>query len=106
MAAIISIGAGLGQLPLIQAAHELGFEVIAVDRKPAAECLPFVSESIINSTYDADGVLAGLENISKQFDIKGVLARTSGPAILTAARVAKYLNVPGVPVIFAENWIL
>lgn len=102
MAAIISIGAGPGQLPLIRAAHELGFEVIAVDRKPAAECLPFVSESIINSTFDADGVLAGLENISKQFDIKGVLARTSGPAILTAARVAEYLNVPGVPVIFAE----
>lgn len=102
MAAIVSIGAGPGQLPLIRAAHELGFDVIAVDRDPTPECLPFITESVINSTFDSDGVLSALGKISKRFDIKGVLARTSGPAILTAARVAEYLDVPGVPVNFAE----
>lgn len=102
MAAIVSIGAGLGQFPLIRAAYELGFDVIVVDREPASECLPFIKESIIISTFDTEGVLIGLEKLSKYFDIKGVLARTSGPAISTAARVAEYLAVSGVPVEFAK----
>lgn len=102
MTAIVSIGAGPGQFPLIRAAYELGFDVIAVDREPAEECLPFISQSIINSTFDIDGVLDVLEKRPKRFDIKAVLARTSGPAIMTAARVSEHLNVSGVPVAFAE----
>lgn len=102
MAAIVSIGAGPGQLPLILAAYELGFDVIAVDRNPASGCVPFIKESIIKSTFEIDGVLDGLEKRLNHFDIKAVLSRTSGPALITAARVAEHLDVPGVPVAFAE----
>jgi len=100
--AVLSIGAGSGQLPLLRAAHDLGYQVVAVDRSPSAEARALLAEAILVSTYDSDTVLAQLASLEERFDFRAVLARSSGPALLTAARVAESLGLAGIPISFAQ----
>ncbi len=102
MAAVLSIGAGGGQLPLIRAAHGLGYQVVAVDRSPSAEARTLLAETILVSTYDSETVLAQLAALKQRFDFRAVLTRSSGPALLTAARVAESLGLAGIPASFAQ----
>lgn len=102
MPAVISIGAGLGQLPLIRAAKQLGYDVVAVDRSPSREALSLIEETIILSTYDADQVIESVLELSARYDFSAVLARTSGPALLTASRMSESLKIPGIPKRFAD----
>ena len=93
---LLSIGAGTGQRPLIQAARRLGFDVVAFDRNASPAALDLLTEHVPCSTYDSDGVLSRLDGLKAKFEIVGVLARTSGPAVLTAAKVAEALELPGI----------
>ena len=102
MTAIVSIGAGPGQYPLIAAAHDAGLDVIAIDRAPADICRPFITQAVFHSTFDTEGVIGALADLRGQYPVQAVLARTSGPAVLTAARVADYFGVPGVPLALAQ----
>jgi len=98
----ISIGTGKGQLKLIQAAHERGFWVVGVDRERAEDCAPFLREQILLSTYQTEEVVKAVLKIKDNYDFIGVLARTSGPALLTAAHVADALGIEGVSKTFGE----
>lgn len=102
MPAAISIGAGLGQLPLIRAAKQLGYDVVAVDRSPSREALPLIEEAIILSTYDADQVVESILELSARYKFSAVLARTSGPALLTACKISEGLKISGIPKRFAD----
>lgn len=100
--ALLSIGAGPSQHPLLAAAHALGAAVVAVDRAPSDDCRPFLTDVIEVSTHDADGVLDALAPLRAHFSFSGVLARTSGPALVTASRAAAFLDVPGISPTFAQ----
>ena len=88
----LTIGTGSSQLPLIISAKKRGFSVLGVDRSPNISIL---DDFIPISTHNSASVLDALLNHSLRQSIRAVLARTSGPALQTAALVAEYLDVPG-----------
>lgn len=88
---IISIGTGSAQQPLIAAARRQGLRILGVDRVARPEV---VDQVLVLSTYDSDAVLAAVADLPQRQSIGAVLARTSGPAVLTAARLADFLGVP------------
>ncbi len=88
---VVSIGTGRSQAPLILTARRRGFRVIGVDQKPNTS---LVDVSIARSTYDTAGVADALECHTLRRHIRGILARTSGPAVATAAESAWRLGLP------------
>jgi len=93
---IICLAAGTSQHPLIKAAKHAGFMVVAIDRDPEAPGFSIADKKIIESTYDTDKVLKALYALEKKHHFRGLLARTSGPALKTAAAIAEEFNLPGL----------
>lgn len=95
----VSIGTGPSQAPLIRAAARAGLHVLGVDRSPD---LTLVNDALTVSTHDSDTLLQSLVKHPLRQRICAVLARTSGPAIMSAARAADFLGLPGFGIGFAE----
>lgn len=93
---IICLGAGISQLPLIQAAKHRGCNVVAIDRDSKAPGFSLADKRIIESTYDVERVLNSLHSLDKRHHFCGLVARTSGPALKTAAAIAEEFNLPGL----------
>jgi biotin carboxylase len=94
---IISIGAGVSQLPLIQAAQRLGRKVVAVDQDPEAPGFAWADLAIRKSTHDTGAILAALREIQADYNFVGVVARTtSAAALLTGVAVAQEFGLPGL----------
>ena len=89
---VISIGTGSSQSRLIETASVLGYKILGVDRYPNKN---LVDDYLEISTFNTEDVLSAVKNHRKRNLIKGVLVRTSGPAVLTAAKVACELGLPG-----------
>ncbi|MFH0975444.1 MAG: ATP-grasp domain-containing protein [Spirochaetota bacterium] len=101
----ISIGGGINQIPLIEEAKELGLHTIGVDTNICAagmhKCDIRIQESIVNynEIYDK------LEELLVEGEITGVLTKSFGPAIKTAAFIAEKLNIPLLPFNKADDLI-
>ncbi|MCZ6598925.1 MAG: ATP-grasp domain-containing protein [Planctomycetota bacterium] len=94
--AIVSVAAGTSQLALIRAAKRLGYAVIAVDRDPNAPGFAEADATVVASTHDPDQVLAGVLPLRERFRVCGVLAKSSGEPVATAARLARELDCRGL----------
>lgn len=94
--AVISMGAGKSQLPVILTARKMGWCVIAVDRNSQAPGLAVADQPIVLSTHDPDPIIARLRDLARQYDIQGVINRSSGPPVVTAAYICQALGLPGV----------
>lgn len=93
---IISLAAGKSQIPLILTAKKAGYNVIAIDRNQEAPGLKYVDEHIDESTYSTEKVISKLMKLQNKYNFKGVIARTSGPALYTAAAIAEKFHLPGL----------
>ena len=91
---LICIGAGESQYPVISKSKERGYNVIAIDQNPKAPGFKIADEKINLSTFDATPLLKPIKSLSSKFNITGILNRSSGPPVLTAARIAKLLQLP------------
>jgi len=87
---LLVLGAGVGQLGLLEAAHERGVYVVAVDRDPAAPGFRYADRRAIVSVEDehAVGRLAAAE------DVDGIIAPGIDFPVGLAARVAARHNLP------------
>lgn len=94
--AIICLAAGRSQLIVIHKAKELGFAVIAVDQDAEAPGFALSDEQIVASTYEAAPILTKLAAFAGRYDIRGVVNRSAGPPVVTAALLAQALGLPGV----------
>lgn len=88
---ILIIGTGPSHAPLIEAARRRGYSIIGVDRSPNTD---LVDISIPISTYSTDKVIDELGKTNKYPKFEGVLCRSSGPAVETAATVAEKHSLP------------
>ena len=95
---VICLGAGVSQLPLIKAAIDLGYKVLAVDRNRDSEGFSFATEAMVLSIYDADRIIEEL----KLRSFVGLLCRCSGEALFTAAKVSNYFGFSGINYEFAD----
>jgi carbamoylphosphate synthase large subunit len=91
---LLCIGAGKSQYPVILKAKELGYAVIAIDQNPSALGFKIADERVVLSTYDAPPLLDPINALSNKYNIIGILNRSSGPPVVTAARLAKLLQLP------------
>ena len=93
---IICLAGGASQLPLIKVAKEAGYAVIVVDRNPDAPGFALADEKVIESTYATAEVLSALHTLEKRYQYCGLVARTSGPALKTAAAISEEFRLPGL----------
>lgn len=104
---LVCLGAGKSQIPVIRAAKHLDYTVVAVDRNTAAPGFGFADVAFNLSTHESDPIINALDDFLKKLTgtshITGIINRSSGPPVVTAAKVAKYFNIPTIPIYSAET---
>ncbi len=103
--ALICLAAGKYQIPIILKAKSLKYTVIAVDQNTKAPGLDYADIKISRSTYDGDSIIEDLKKFKRRFKFLGVLNRSSGPPVITAAKICNYFNIPGVPILSAKSLV-
>jgi len=103
--AMICLGAGSSQISVIAKAKSLGYTVVAIDQNREAHGFKHADFKIYQSTYDADIIIKELETLKDKFKWIGVLNRSSGPPVITAAKICKHFNLPGVPIDSARKLV-
>ncbi len=95
--AIVCLAAGKSQLIAINKAKELGFSVLAIDRDPIAPGFPLCDEQIVLSAYEAKPIIKKLRVFQDLYRLVGVVNRSSGPPVVTAAEICQEFGLPGIP---------
>src|SRR5712691_9699629 len=90
MERLLVLGAGAGQLGLLEAARARGLYVIAVDRDPAAPGFPLADRRAILSAEDE----AGIARLAVAERVEGIVAPGIDWPVAIAARVAETLGLP------------
>jgi len=103
--AVICLAAGKSQLPVIAKAKSFGYTIFAIDQNREAHGFKYADYKIYQSTYDADAIIKELDKFRNKFKWIGVINRSSGPPVITAAKICKHFNLPGVPIESAERLV-
>ncbi len=90
---LVSIGAGINQIPLIREAKALGFSVIGVDANTAAAGMIHCDLKIQESAEDYDEIYVKLREFIIDGAIAGVLSKSYGPSIRTACYLAEKFDI-------------
>ena len=94
--AIICLGAGTSQSPFLMSAKKRGLYTISFDRNPEAVGQEYSDVFYNVSIVDIEQILKILENISITYNVRGVIAPITGPALHTAYKVTDFLKLPGL----------
>jgi hypothetical protein len=95
---VVCLGAGKSQLELITKAKSLGYAVIAIDQNTESPGFRIADEVLNESTHNTEAILSRLKGLN----LKGLLARSTGNALFTAARIVEEFGVPGVNIELAK----
>ena len=90
---LLVLAASKYQVPAIETAKALGYRVITTDNVPTNPGHALTDASYRVDTTDTDGVL----RLATKEKISGVIAPGTDVAVITAARVAETLALPGPP---------
>jgi biotin carboxylase len=101
--AVVSLAAGASQLPLLSAARALGHAVVGVDRDPEPAGAELCDALVQASTHDADEVQRALAGLPAELKPIAVVTKSSGPPVVTTARVARALGLRGLDPDLAER---
>jgi len=93
---IIILGAGNAQIPVIKKAKELGYVVVAIDRNASAPGFKYSDIVINESTHDVKKIIPKLRKLNERYEFKGIVARTTGTPLLTAASISQEFNLSGL----------
>ena len=88
---LLVLAASKYQVPAIETAKALGYRVITTDNVPTNPGHALADASYQVDTTDADGVL----RLATKEKISGVIAPGTDVAVVTAARIAEVLGLPG-----------
>ena len=94
---LISIGAGINQIPLITAAKKEGFSVIGVDISSSAPGLSLCDLKIHESILQKDEIYHKIRECMVDGIIIGALTRSYGEAVRTAAYINEKNKTPYIP---------
>jgi biotin carboxylase len=95
---LISIGAGINQVPLINCARKNGYSVIGVDMNIASPGLFYSDLRIQESILNYNEIYNRIQELLVDGIIVGALTRSYGEAVRTTAFINEKLNVPYIPV--------
>ena len=99
---VICLGAGKNQIPVINSLRKKGYMVLGVDKDINAPGKIFFDVFINISTYQSDDILKKLEYYENEYNFIGLIARTSGQALFTAAEIIKKYKLKGISKELAE----
>jgi biotin carboxylase len=100
-AAALLIGAGTEQVPVIDVAHQLDVEVIAVDGDPRAPGFALADEAYPLDLRDVDGIVERARAHGCRF----VLPAPLGAFLVTVGEVNETLGLPGLSAAAARNCV-
>jgi len=83
--AVICLGAGTSQIPVLDAIRKRGYRAIAVDRNPQAAGFKRADVGLVLSTFDAGPIISALAGLENRCKFSGLMNRSSGPPVVTAA---------------------
>ena len=89
---VLVLGAGAGQIGLLQAAQDEGLHVIAVDRDPAAPGFRYADRRAIVSVEDEPAI----DRLATAEQVDGLIAPGIDFPVAIAARIAERHNLPQV----------
>lgn len=94
--AVVIIGAGLLQVPLIHEAHALGLSVIATDSNPLAPGAQVADAFFSASTYNVEETLSYLPAMQAAYRLRGACTAGAdcGPTVAAVAEAAGLLGIP------------
>jgi len=92
---LMVIGGGILQVPVIQTAKRMGFQVIVTDYNPSAIGMKNADIPIVMSTRDIEGSVRVARSQNDITPISGVLT-VGTDASMTVSAVANSLNLPGI----------
>ena len=93
---LIVVGAGFWQVPIVEAAQDMGLRVVAIDRDPGAPGARLADRVVAESAHDPDAALAGLREAALDLKLVGVLSGGARGCTSTAAVLARALALPGL----------
>lgn len=93
----VSIGAGINQLPLIDHAKNLGFNIIGVDFNPTASGFIKCDLKIVESIENYNDIYIKLSEQLFEGTIKGIMTRSFGKAVITASFLNEKFRIPFIP---------
>ncbi len=96
--AVICLAAGKSQTPLIIKAKSLGYKVVTIDQNRKALGFRYADYKIYISTHDSKKIIIELKKLETRIEFIGILNRSSGIPVITAAELSKHFNIPGVPI--------
>ena len=85
------IGGGFGQIPAINAAKELGFQTVVVDRNKNAQGMKLADIALPIDLIDIDKVVTA----AKEYNVSGVMTMQSDIGVPTVGEVVDALNLHG-----------
>ena len=95
--AFVSLGAGFYQLPLIREAKKLGFKVICIDMDSNAAGMSLADLKIQESIENYNEIENKINELFLEGRIRGVLSRSFGNAVKTAALLSQKIGVKLFP---------
>ncbi|MBP7901434.1 MAG: ATP-grasp domain-containing protein [Spirochaetes bacterium] len=95
--AFVSLGAGFYQLPLIKEAKKLGFKVICVDADSNAPGMSLADLKIQESICNYHEIENKIDELFLEGRIRGVLSRSFGNAVKTAALLSQKVGIKLFP---------
>jgi len=95
--AFVSLGAGFYQLPLIREAKKLGFKVICIDMDSNAAGMSLADLKIQESIENYHEIENKISELFLEGRIRGVLSRSFGNAVKTAALLSQKIGVKLFP---------
>lgn len=93
----VSIGAGVNQLPLIREAKSQRFHVIGVDSSPVAPGFIACDLKIQESIDNYEEIYQKLIELLVDGEIRGIMTKSYGNAIVTASFLASRFRIPFLP---------
>src|SRR4030042_424962 len=93
----VSIGSGLNQIPLITEAKNLGLPVIGVDARSSAAGFYLCDLKIQESIENYDAIYKKLLELLVDGDIRGIMTKSYGPAIITTSYLTEKFSIPFLP---------
>jgi len=99
---VIILGIGKSQIPILINAKKLGLFIIGVDINKNHKSKNLCDIFINASTYDFNLIKKKLIKLKKKLIIKSILNRSSGPPVVTTAKLGKLFNINLYPSKSAE----
>ncbi len=91
---VISVGAGVSQMPYLQQVKQLGFQIICIDMSSDSPGFSLADRHLVASTYDSEAALSWVNQLGLSDEqVAGVIAPCTGPPYRTMNALKKYFGL-------------